>query len=323
MRADLHLHSYHSGYASHLRFLRARDCYSEPDAIYAVAKSRGMDLVTITDHDSIDGCLEFLDRHPNVPDFFISEEIECRFPDTDLRVHIGAYDVDEETHRKVQPLRGNVFEAAAYLQSRGVFYAFNHPLFFFRGQVPLTEYLRATLDFPAWEVRNGTMLAEHNALAAAIAGRANADGRAIAMLGGSDSHTLSGIGTTYTEAPGSTREDFFGALRGGLARPGGVHGTAWREAREIYSVIANYWMELVGARRHDLSALRRTLGLAFSLVSLPFEFFPMAAAVMHKRDERARVAAFAREWASAVHNAAAFAAARGPMIAQSAVELPQ
>ena len=38
MRADLHVHSYHSGYAGHLRFLRARDCYSEPEAVYRVAK---------------------------------------------------------------------------------------------------------------------------------------------------------------------------------------------------------------------------------------------------------------------------------------------
>src|SRR5262245_10417343 len=98
MRADLHVHSYHSGYAGHLRFLRARDCYSDPDAVYATAKSRGMDLVTITDHDSIDGCLEFLDRHPDAGDFFVSEEIECRVPDTSLRIHLGAYDITEKIH---------------------------------------------------------------------------------------------------------------------------------------------------------------------------------------------------------------------------------
>src|SRR5437016_4748958 len=114
MRADLHLHSCHSGLAGHLRFLRALDCYSRPDAVYAAAKTRGMDVVTITDHDSIDGCLDFLARHPAADDFFISEEIECRFPDADLKVHIGAYDIDERVHREIQPLRRNVFEAAAY-----------------------------------------------------------------------------------------------------------------------------------------------------------------------------------------------------------------
>ena len=62
LRADLHLHSYHSGHAGHLTFLRARDCYSAPEAVYAAAKARRMDLVTITDH-------------------------ECCVPDVDLKVH--------------------------------------------------------------------------------------------------------------------------------------------------------------------------------------------------------------------------------------------
>src|SRR5207248_9845555 len=95
LRADLHVHSFHSGYAPHFRFLRSRDCYSEPDAVYRVAKARGMDLVTITDHDRIGGCLEFLERHPGADDFFISEEIESWFPDLPLKVHIGAYGITE------------------------------------------------------------------------------------------------------------------------------------------------------------------------------------------------------------------------------------
>src|SRR5437667_12827481 len=109
LRADMHVHSYHSGYSGQLPFLRARDCYSAPEAVYAAAKSRGMDVVTITDHDSIDGCLAFLERHPDANDFFISEEIECRFPGADLKVHIGAYGIDEREHREIQPLRRNVF----------------------------------------------------------------------------------------------------------------------------------------------------------------------------------------------------------------------
>src|SRR5580704_3014740 len=113
LRADLHLHSYHSGRAGHLKFLCARDCYSAPEAVYAAAKARGMDLVTITDHDSVDGCLEFLHGHPDSDDFFISEEVECRFPDLDLKVHVGAYGISERIHREIQPLRRNVFEAVA------------------------------------------------------------------------------------------------------------------------------------------------------------------------------------------------------------------
>src|SRR5437870_8338763 len=174
LRADLHVHSYHSGYARHLRILRARDCYSEPEAVYAAAKARGMDVVTITDHDSVDGCLEFLERRPDAPDFFMSEEIECRFPDAaDLRVHIGAYGITERIHREIQPLRSSVFEAAAYLRSEGVFYTLNHPFFFYREQVPLGDYVLFMLDrFPGVEVRNGTMLEPHNLLVAEIVDRA-------------------------------------------------------------------------------------------------------------------------------------------------------
>jgi predicted metal-dependent phosphoesterase TrpH len=294
LRADLHLHSYHSGYAGHLKFLRARDCYSDPDAVYAAAKARGMDLVTITDHDSVDGCLEFLDRHPGADDFFISEEIECRVPDVDLKVHIGAYGISERIHRDIQPLRRNVFEAVAYLRSEGVFYALNHPFFFFHGQLPLDEYLGiARRLFPAFEVRNGTMLAAHNELAEAIVGRWSASSpRPLTAIGGSDSHTLRGIGTTYTEAPGSTRDEFLQSLRAGRARACGRHGSTWREAREIYGVVGRYWATLLGAGRQDLSWPRRTLGLAFSALSMPFEFSPFVVAALHKRDERRRVRAY-------------------------------
>ena len=298
LRADLHLHSYHSGRSGHLRFLHARDCYSAPGAVYTAAKSRGMDLVTITDHDSIDGCLEFLDGHPGADDFFISEEVECWFPDVDLKVHIGAYGISERVHREVQALRRNVFEAVAYLRSEGIFCALNHPFFFFKGQMSLPEYLGVTLPlFPGFEVRNGTMLAAHNDLVDAIARHWSASCPAtLTRIGGSDSHTLAGIGTTYTEAVGTTRDEFLQSLREGRARAGGRHGSMWREAREIYGVVGRYWSTLLGVGRQELSWSRRTLGLAFSALSMPFEFSPLVVAALHKRDEIRRVAGYRRAW---------------------------
>jgi len=52
--------------------LGARDCYSEPREAYLRAKARGMDLVTFTDHDTIDGCRELLSAEGDLPDFLIS-----------------------------------------------------------------------------------------------------------------------------------------------------------------------------------------------------------------------------------------------------------
>jgi predicted metal-dependent phosphoesterase TrpH len=325
LRADLHLHSYHSGHAGHLKFLRARDCYSEPEAVYAAAKARGMDVMTITDHDSVDGCLEFLDRHPDADDFFISEEIECRVPDVDLKVHIGAYDISERIHRDIQPLRRDVFEVVAFLRSEGIFYALNHPFFFFKGQLSLDDYLDFAFRlFPAFEVRNGTMLAAHNELAEAIVRRWSASSsNPLTTIGGSDSHTLRGIGTTYTEAPGTTRDEFLQSLRAGRARAGGRHGSTWREAREIYGVVGNYWAALLGAGRQELSWRRRTLGLAFSGFSMPFEFSPLVVAALHKRDEARRVAGYRREW-EAIDSCGPAAGSAGFLLApDAATEPPQ
>jgi hypothetical protein len=295
LRADLHVHSYHSGYASHLRFLRSRDCYSSPEDVYRVAKSRGMDVVTITDHDSVGGCLEFLDRHPDADDFFISEEIECRFPGLPLKAHVGAYGIDERIHREIQPLRGNVHEVAAYLRQQGVVFALNHLFFFFNRQMPLEEYLRAVLSlFPAFEARNGAMLPSHNILIEDILRERGGPTRPV-LLGGSDAHTLGSLGTTYTEARGRNRDEFLQSLRAGDTRVGGRHGGVLRVAREIYGVVFRYWASLVGIGRQELPWPRRTLGLVFSAVSLPAEFVPLLVAVAHKRRERARIAAYRRE----------------------------
>ena len=44
----------------------------------------------------------------------------------------------------VQPLRRNVFDVAACLREAGVFFALNHLLFFYRGQVPLDATSRCS-----------------------------------------------------------------------------------------------------------------------------------------------------------------------------------
>ena len=67
----------------------------------APPRRRGMDIVTITDHDSIDGCLELLDAHPDAPDILIGEEVSCRLPDGNIEVHLGVYGIDRALHREI------------------------------------------------------------------------------------------------------------------------------------------------------------------------------------------------------------------------------
>src|SRR5436190_1259378 len=208
--ADLHVHTWHSGYNHDLPFLKSRDCFADPLAVYRAAKARGMDLVAITDHDSIDGGLDLLSRAPDGRDVILGEEVSCWLPvdgaggGKRVEVHFGTWGMTETAHRELQPLRGNALEVAAYLRAAGIFFAFNHPLHFYQGQLPLERYLALLIDAaPAIETRNGAMLPAHNHVAAALA-----RSRGKVVVGGSDAHTLRRVGTTWTAAPGATREEF-------------------------------------------------------------------------------------------------------------------
>ena len=289
LRADLHVHSCHSLQSGNLKFLKSRDCYSRPEDVYRVAKSRGMDLVTITDHDSIQGGVAFLDGHPEAEDFFLSEEVSCRFPGTDLEVHLGAYGVTERVHADVQRLRGNVFDVAAALTEAGVFFSLNHLLHFYRNQVPVREYLTLLEHVPALETRNGTMLPAHNALVARVAEGWRRGARPLASVAGSDAHTLRRIGSTWTAAPGPTAGDFLGNLALGHGIVGGAHGSALCVAVDAYAVIGSYVASLLGRGPADHTLRERLAFLAFSVASAPAQFLPMAITAAGKIAERRQV----------------------------------
>ena len=292
LRADLHVHSCHSKVSGTMPFLGSRDCYSAPADVYRVAKARGMDLVALTDHDSIDGALELLDARPDAPDIIIGEEVSCLWPGVNLPVHIAAYGITESLHRELQTLRRNVFDVTACLRQAEVFFSLNHLLHFYRGQIPFDDYLRLLDEVPAVEARNGTMRAAHNTLVESIAERrsASSPGSPLGMVAGSDAHTLRRVGLTWTTAPGSTRADFMLSLRQGLGRPGGLHGTAATVAGDAYGVIGRYLAALAGRGPRDLAPLRHAACIAFAGVSLPFQFLPLAIAVAGKTRERREVA---------------------------------
>jgi len=289
LRADLHVHTCHSNVSGTLPFLGSRDCYSSPLDVYRVAKARGMDLVTITDHDSIGGALELLDRLPGADDIIIGEEVSCWIPDTGIQVHFGVYGTDEALHRDLQPLRGNAFDVAARLRQAGVVFALNHLLHFYRGQIPFDDYLRLLDEVPALEVRNGTMLPTHNGLVESLAVHRPGGGR-FGMTAGSDAHTLRRVGLTWTEAPGRTREEFMANLRAGRGRPGGSHGGTTAVAGDAYGVVGSYVAALAGFGPRDLRGLRRAACLAFAVVSSPAQFTPWLVAWSGKSREAREVA---------------------------------
>ena len=208
--------------------------------------------------------------------------------------HLGAYDINEQVHREVS---GSGATCRRVFAPEGALHL-NH-YSFLRPPVSLNGIADVRQHFSAFEVRNGTMLKAHNLLTERIVGEWSQSSAApLVTIGGSDSHTLTGIGTTYTECSGSDLGEFLRNLRGGGARVGGVHGSAVREAREIYGVVVRYWASLLGIGRQDLSWRRRCFGLAFSALSMPCEFVPLLVATLDKRAEARKVQGYSREWSS-------------------------
>jgi predicted metal-dependent phosphoesterase TrpH len=311
MRADLHVHTLHSTRSGNMRFLRSRDCYSRPIDVYRTARSRGMDLVAITDHDSIDGALELASSVQNPDEVLIGEEVSCWH--RDIEVHLGVYGMTEALHRDIQPLRRNALDVIACLHSASVFFSLNHLLHFYRGQAPLTEYLRLVEEVPALEARNGAMLPAHNLLIEDIVSRRRAGNQAaLTAIGGSDAHTLRRVGRTWTEAPGRNRTEFLDSLMRGLGRPGGDHGAVWTVAGDAYGVIRSFIASLVGLGPRDHAGWHRAGCLAFSGVSLPLQFLPLAIALARKRGE----ADIVRRVAAELHATAAHAPRRPVQIGE-------
>jgi len=225
-RVDMHCHSTASQFSKLgvQRSLGLPECATPPQEVYDLAKRRGMDFVTITDHDTIDGCLELADRH----DCFVSEELTARFAGEPQAVHVLCYGITPGDHQWLQAHSGDVEACAAYLHENGIACALAHP--FFNVAAPLTRRHRRRLAelFPIWEVRNGSRAPELNMPAALYM-----DTRGGTGIGGSDDHAGVDIGRTFTEVPtAATPEEFLRQMQNGDAEAGGEQGSAakWTHA---------------------------------------------------------------------------------------------
>lgn len=292
-KADLHCHSRYSGQVKHLRFLRARDCYSKPVDVYRRAKARGMDLVTITDHDSIDGCLELLNQFGDMPDFVIGEEVTARLPRFQHEVHIGVYGHNEEQHREIQRLRGDAEELTAYLRQKKLLYVLNHFFHDFWNAAKVREFIdRMSEMFSVFEVRNGTLQREHNTFIAALLERFRSLGRPVGAVAGSDSHTLRRIGRSYTASPARNREEFMEDIRAGRSRVFGPHCNHLSLAADIYGVVLRYYPTVLSIHNGEFSPPSRVEKFLLSIACTPFLFAPYVAALRHTRSERERIKKF-------------------------------
>jgi glycosyltransferase involved in cell wall biosynthesis/predicted metal-dependent phosphoesterase TrpH len=243
-RVDMHCHSTASQ-ESRLAVQRAvglPECATPPEEVYALAKRRGMDFVTITDHDTIAGVQQIADR----PDVFVSEELTARFRGEPQAVHVLCYGISAEDHEWLQVHSGDVELCAAYLHEQDIVCALAHPYYTVAAPLSARHRLRLAELFGVWEIRNGARAQELNRPAATYVATRDSVG-----IGGSDDHAGVDIGRTFTEAPGArTPADFLAQVRTGDVRARGAQGSAAKWAHAAIALAARS-LAGPGTREHD------------------------------------------------------------------------
>jgi predicted metal-dependent phosphoesterase TrpH len=241
MRCDLHVHTRHSGMCTIPVLSRVcLESYNEPLALYAQLKQRGMDLVTVTDHDSIDA-VEALRRYP---DFFLSEEVTCTMP-SGTEMHAGVYGIQEHDHIELQRRRHDVESLLAYAVENQLFVTVNHLYSSLTGPRTEDDFAVFARDFHGVETVNGQMLKRSNRLAEDFARRFGKP-----VVGGSDSHTLAGLARTFTEVPGaSNAREFLAGMRRGQSVAVGESGDYFKLTSAVLDIgtsliRATPWMAL-------------------------------------------------------------------------------
>jgi predicted metal-dependent phosphoesterase TrpH len=205
-----------------------RESYNDPSEVYDRLKRLGMSMVTLTDHDSIDAA-EALRQHP---DFFLSEEVTVRMP-SGTEAHIGVYGMAERDHVEIQRRRNDFISLLMYLTERKIFFSANHVFSGLTGRREAEDFRWFESYVPAFETRNGQMWPKANDSAATLADRLGK-----IAIAGSDSHTITGVGLTYTEVPDvRTTDEFFAALRAGRGRVHGAHGSCGKLTLDVFSIV--------------------------------------------------------------------------------------
>jgi hypothetical protein len=275
-RADLHVHSRHSDRPSEwfLRRIGAPESFVEPLAIYDTCMARGMDFVTITDHNSIDGALEIA----HLPNTFLSAEVTTYFPADGCKLHVLVYGISEDQFSAIQQVRESVYDLRQFLIEEDIVHAVAHPFFQVNARMSTAHMEELLLLFKRFELINAM---EHNRsvvlLKRLLTGLTPADIDEMAdrhglapiepepwvkyVTGGSDDH--SGVYTTaaVTVTPkAASVDEYIGFLRAGRHEADGTAGSSLRFAHSLYHIAHGYYRsKLMGGAQ----AAPRMLGTIF------------------------------------------------------------
>jgi glycosyltransferase involved in cell wall biosynthesis len=227
-----------------------QESYLDPSWVYETQKRLGMDFVTITDHNVIDGALE-ISHHPDV---IIGEEVTTYFPEDDCKIHVQVLGLDKNLHEDISKIRDNIYQLVLFLRQKGLVHYVTHPFYAINDRLKSFHIERLLLMFPAFETVNGsrksiTSMAFEGLLGCLtkdflleLADRNPMEVSPIleprrGKMGGSDDHGGLFVGHAYTVTPKAfSREEFLRLLAQGQSKGAGQYGSPLGLAHSLYAI---------------------------------------------------------------------------------------
>src|SRR5438874_92309 len=287
-RCDLHLHSRFSDRSEEWLFRRFDfpDSYSDPRELYRLLRRRGMDFVTITDHDTIEGNLGIAE----LAGTFISEEVTTYFPTDPCKIHLLVWGISEAQHAGIVAVRDNIFELQSYLQQQAIAHSVAHPLYSINGKLEAAHLERLILLFKHFEGINGLRDALLSVLARELlsgltprkieelANRHDLQPTHVEpwrkiFTGGSDDHGGQFVAGALTETPKArTAAEFLQHVRGGECEPRGEGGTPLALSHGFYNTVSCFIQDRFTERLGATGPLLETMFSRFMEGRDPTEF---------------------------------------------------
>jgi len=252
-----------------------RESYSDPFCIYEKAMKAGMSLVTLTDHNSIDGCLLLKQRYGDK--VVTGVEATAAFPEDGCKVHMLVYGIGERQFAEIDRLRGDIYELRAYIRENNLAHSVAHATYSVEaGRLTAAHLEKLILLFNTFEVINGGRTRADNLAWRHVLERLTPD--CIESLskkhslepfdarpwvkgftGGSDDHGGIFVGRSFTESPGGSAGDLLEAIRGRDTSPKGMHGDYETLAFSVYKVVHDFSSRENGGSGSLLSQMAETL----------------------------------------------------------------
>jgi glycosyltransferase involved in cell wall biosynthesis len=283
VRIDLHVHSKFSKRPSQwvLQKLGCPESFTEPRQVYDIARERAMDLVTITDHNTIDGALEIA----HLPGTFVSEEVTAYFPDNGCKVHVLVYDIDDGHHVEIQKIRENLFDLVAYLRREGIVHILAHPLYSVNDRLTHDHFEKLLLLFRNFEMNGARDDRQSHCLQRVLAGLTPEVMERLSekhgivpdgpepwrknLTGGSDDHSGLNIARTHTVVPGTPSVTaLLSAIDRGSGRVVRQSATPLTLAHNLYGIAYQFYRNKFNLGRYaNRDVLMRFLDRSLSPVS--------------------------------------------------------